>query len=163
MTANAKSDWSWHHINVKLLPVLICSTLLFACTVPTVVIFTNTSTQSITLLYKGGGRRIASLVVNPNAKTEIRRLLDMHFSIRRQDLNFEYDVEMVPEDFIEHVGAGLFFKRVAKAQLENDGCIYLIAITDDQPGPVHAAQPEGFPLCPKKARQFAKDGCGEEC
>lgn len=150
MTAHAKSDWSRYRLNVKLLPVLICSTLLSACTVPTLVIFTNASTQSITLSYKGEDRQIASLVVNPNAKVEIKRLLDMHFSIRRQDLNFEYDVEMVPEAFIEHVGVGPFFKRVAKAQLENDGCIYLIAIKDDQPGHVHAAQPEGFPLCPKK-------------
>lgn len=147
MIAHAKSDW---RLNVKLFLVLICSTVLSACTVPTLVTFTNASTQSVTLSYKGEDGQITSLVIGPNVKLEIKRLLDMHFSIRRQDLSFEYDVEMVPEAFIEHVGVGPFFKKVAKAQLENDGCVYLIAIKDDQPGHVHAAQPEGFPLCPKK-------------
>ncbi|HEV7814630.1 MAG TPA: hypothetical protein VGP06_05945, partial [Janthinobacterium sp.] len=128
MTAHAKSDWSRYRLNVKLLLVLTCSALLSACTVPTLVIFTNGSTQSVTLSYKGEDREIVSSVVSQNAKVEIKRLLDMHFSIRSQDSNFEYDVEMVPEAFIEHVGVGPFFKRVAKAQLENDGCIYLIAI-----------------------------------
>lgn len=151
MTVNARSDRQRFRLNVKLLPVLMCSALLTACSVPTLIVFTNASTQSITLSYKGEDRQVASLIVNPNAKVEIKRLLDMHFSIRRQDMNLEYDVEMVPEAFIEHVGVGPFFKRVAKAQLENDGCIYLIAIKEDaRPGHVHAVQPEGFPLCPKK-------------
>ncbi|MDB5932956.1 MAG: hypothetical protein JWQ01_300 [Massilia sp.] len=150
MTVYAKSDSNRYRLNVKLFVVLICSMLMAACTVPTLVVFTNASTQSITLSYKGEDRQLVSLVVIPNGKVEIKRLLDMHFSIRRQDLNFEYDVEMVPEAFIEHVGAGPFFKRVAKAQLEDDGCIYLIAIKDDQSRHVHPVQPEGFPLCPTK-------------
>ena len=150
MTAHAKDNWSRYHLSVKLLPVMIYSTLLSACTVPTHVMLTNASTQSITLSYKGEDDRIASLVMVPKAKVEIKRLLDMHFSIRTQDLNFEYDVEMVPEEFIEHLGVGPFFKRVTKAQLENDGCIYLVSVKDGQAGHVHGAQPDGFPICPSK-------------
>lgn len=151
MTADEKRDRSRYRLNEKLLLlVLLCSTLLSACSVSTLVIFTNATPQTVTISYKTEGRHVVSVVVGPNAKAEIKALLTWHFSIRRQDLNFDYDAAIVPEAFIEDVGFELFFKRVAKAQLETDGCIYLLAIKDDRSGLAHAAQPEGFPLCPNK-------------
>lgn len=113
------------------------------------VIFVNASAVDVVLTFKNEHREMESLVVKANEAVEIKRLLDIRFSIRSQTSTFDYGVELVPQTFVEYVGFGPGFKRVAKAQLMADNCVYLVTLGESLPGHTARPQPDGFPLCPR--------------
>lgn len=121
----------------------------FGCTVPMHVIFVNASPVDVVLIFKNENREMESLTVKANEGVEIKRLLDIRFSIRSHTSTFDYGVQLVPQTFIEHVGFGPFFKRVVRAQFMADNCIYLIVPGEKLPSSTASPQPHGFPLCPR--------------
>ncbi|MES2117264.1 MAG: hypothetical protein V4578_19040 [Pseudomonadota bacterium] len=126
----------------------LLSTALAACSMPTTVMFANATNRGVAISYKDDSHKIATLAVAPNSVVEVKHLLDVHFSIRTAESVMNYEREVVPGTYIEDIGFGPFSKRVVKAQLENDGCVYLLAGKDDIPNRRHEVQPDGFPLCP---------------
>ena len=149
MLACAKSKWTKRPVAVKLICLLGISVLVSACSVPTHVVLANVSTQDISVSYRGDNYESVSLAVKSNENAEIKGLLDMRFSIRKEGMTSNYRGEMVPQSYIESVGVGPFLKRVVKARFEDDGCIYLVAIKDENSAKGKTVQPEGFPLCPQ--------------
>ena len=118
---------------------------------PTTVLFANASNRSVSIFYRDGHHQIVTLLVAPDSAVDVKRLFGARFSIRTPESTFDYKREFVPGAYIQHLGVGPFMKRLVKAQLENDGCIYLIEPNEDIPARVHKAQPSDFPLCPRVA------------
>lgn len=125
---------------------------LTACSKPTTVEFANATSSGVTLFYKDR-HVVATLPVPANSTVRVNHLLDVHFSIRMADSTKRYRREVVPEAYIADVGFGPFLRRIVKAQLEADGCVYLLSRQDDIPNRRHEAQPDGFPLCPMSSEQ----------
>lgn len=126
------------------------SAALGACTMPITVLFANHTAHSVTVFYPDGRDRPASLVVAPGEATRIVYLMSRNFSLQTQGSTLSYERALPPEPYIRFVGFGPFTKRVLKAQMENDGCVYLIEGDEPIPSQVPKAQPPEFPLCPVK-------------
>jgi len=129
-----------------------------ACSVSTTVIFANASKHSVSISFKDDRHMIVSLIIAPNSTVEIKHLLDASFSIVTPESTMEYERTPAPVTYIEQIGFGPFLKRVVKAQLENDGCIYLLSKEDAIPNQQHEAQPPDFPLCPQVSTLPRKTG-----
>jgi len=126
-----------------------CLLFLSGCSVPTRVELFNASNSEVAIEYKNEKSLLFyTTLANGNSK-EFTALLDKDFSIKSSDKKYLYQMSMVPEIFIKHRGVGPFFKRVVKAQLHENKCIYLVPSDIDLPVNAFESQPEGFPLCPK--------------
>lgn len=151
MPVHAKTKATQLASKVGFAMVFLCALFATACTVPTRVILFNGTSQDIDLLYRDMSGDFTESNVKAKFMIEIAGLLSARFSIRTQSHNYEYIREVVPESFITHVGIGPFFKRVAKAQLENDWCIYLVDASTELPAESFPIQPPGYPLCPNNS------------
>lgn len=135
---------------------LICKILfvfflsfLSGCSVPTQVELFNASNSEVVIGYKNDESLIVYTTLENGSSSEFTALLEEDFSIKSSDKTDIYQMSMVPETLIKHRGFGPFFKRVVKAQLHENKCIYLVASDIDLPVNTFETQPEGFPLCPK--------------
>ena len=135
---------------------LICRVLfvfflsfLPGCSVPTQVELFNASNSEVVIGYKNDESTIVYTTLVNGSSSEFTALLEKDFSIKSSDKTDAYQMSMVPETFIKHRGFGPFFKRVVKAQLHENKCIYLVASDIDLPVNAFESQPKGFPLCPK--------------
>ncbi len=99
--------------------------------------------------YKNDESTIVYTMLVNGSSSEFTALLEKDFSIKSSDKTDAYQMSMVPETFIKHRGFGPFFKRVVKAQLHENKCIYLVSSDIDLPVNAFESQPKGFPLCPK--------------
>jgi hypothetical protein len=114
---------------------------------PTTVVFGNASDAEIILAYKDDTHKVVELRLAKGAQAEVKNLLNVHFSIKTMKSTQNYERASVPESYIQSVGFGPFMKRVVKAELENDGCVYIVK-SDDDHSMEKSFQPPGFPLCP---------------
>lgn len=119
---------------------------------PTTVIFRNASEGGIILAYKDDRHQVAELRLAKGEQAEVKHLLDVHFSIKTMKSTQNYERASVPERYIQSVGFGPFMKRVVKAELENDGCVYIVKDDDDH-NMAKSSQPPGFPLCPSASSE----------
>lgn len=127
--------------------------ILSGCSVPTQVELFNASNSEVVIGYKNDESTIVYTTLVNGSSSEFTALLEEDFSIKSSDKTDSYQMSMVPETFIRHRGFGPFFKRVVKAQLHENKCIYLVSSEIDLPVNTFEAQPEGFPLCPKNGRK----------
>jgi len=142
--------WRIYSLNWRVHLVLFCLISITSCSVPVQVILFNSSLGDIIIMSKKGtDREVVNVVVKVNEQVKITTLLDSEFSIRSQSSIYAYERGVIPISFVETIGFWPFFERVAKAQLESDGCIYLIPVKEELPVHEFGMQPEGFPLCPK--------------
>lgn len=133
----------------RLAVALALSATMSGCTKSTTVIFANATSHSVSISYKDDNHKIAVEIIAPNATVEIKHLLDDRFSIRTSKSTMNYERNVVPGSYIDQIGFGPFFKRIVKAQLEQDGCIYLLSKDEKIPNQRHKAQPPDFPVCPR--------------
>jgi len=135
---------------------VFCSVMIGGCTVPTTVIFLNSTNHDVLVFYTGDGHNRTSTAIKPNSVAEIKSLLDMRFSIQSNGSTMDYVPNLpssVPESLIANVGFGPFFKRIVKAQLGADKCVYLLKNSQETLNRQLDPQPPGFPLCPAKATE----------
>jgi hypothetical protein len=128
---------------------VFCLSVLSGCSVPTRVKLFNASNSEVVIEYKNEKSLIVHTTLVNGHSREFTALLDKNFTIKSSDKKYLYQMSMVPEIFITHRGVGPFFKRVVKAQLHENKCIYLVSSDIDLPVNAFESQPEGFPLCPK--------------
>jgi len=142
------NDWRRYRLIRNVFLALLLS-VIAGCTVEMHVILFNNSQDDITLVFRNDDRKLENVVVKSHEQVKVKGLLEMSFSIRSSSTNaYAMSVGDI-SSFVEHVGFGPFFERIVKAQLESDGCIYLVGIKDKFPIAEKGIQPEGFPLCPK--------------
>lgn len=133
---------------IRLFVFLFSVVLLISCSVPTIVLFSNATLHEIIITYRNEKREEKHIIVKPSEQIEINRLLDVDFSISFSNKNYNYKMRPIPESYIDDIGVGPYLKRVVKAKLWNDGCIYLVKIKSDFEAENKFDQPKGFPLCP---------------
>lgn len=136
----------------RLMAVALLFAFISGCSVPLDVVFHNASGRDVVLTRKNDKQVVVRLAIKDKSTEEIRGLLSAKFSIGRESDKASYASEYVDESFVEYVGVWPFHKRKTKAQLEADGCIYLVPIKDDFSSRPHATQPDGFPLCPESSQ-----------
>ncbi|WP_156116692.1 hypothetical protein [Massilia sp. 9096] len=139
---------------IRLAPTLlvvlgsVLSAFIFAgCSTPTIVVFANGMSHNVVVTYRDDQHRIVEVDVAPNSSFEITHLLDTHFSIRTSQSTLSHERVDVLEEYIYGKGFGPYFKRMVKAQLEPDGCVYLYGKKDELLALKPPTQPLNFPLC----------------
>lgn len=132
----------------RLLGGLLASAFLSSCSLSTTVILENATSRSVTIAYEDNDQKTAEVTISPRATVEIPRLLAMQFSIRTKESVSSYERASVPEEYVYEAGWGPFIKLLVKAQLEGDGCIYLVREKEKLLDRQHMTQPPGFPICP---------------
>jgi hypothetical protein len=135
---------------MRFLLLFVC-TGVASCTVPAHAVLTNSSASSAALTFVNDSGRQESLSLPVGGTVEVKGLLEARFSIRQERKTHVYKMRPVPVVYIDHAGFGPFFKRVVKAELKSDHCVYLIRIETDVSVQV---QPDGFPLCPDESQHF---------
>ena len=126
----------------------VCSFALVGCTVPTKVVFFNASSSELTIEYRNEQRDFQKAMLNPGEKVQVEKLLEREFRIYQNNALLSYSFETIPGRFIQHVGFGPFFKRIAKAQFNEDKCIYLVPVEKDFPAESENDDVGSFSLCP---------------
>jgi hypothetical protein len=133
----------------RLLALVLLLASISGCSVPLDVVFHNASGSDVLVTRKNEKHEVVRLTIKDKSTEVIRGLLSAKFTIGRESETERYASEYVDESFVEYVGLWPSYKRKTKAQLEADGCIYLVPVKDDFSSRPHATQPEGFPLCPE--------------
>ncbi len=139
------------YCHIRNLFLALSLSVIAGCSVPTHVILFNNSLNDISIEFKNDDRNLERVTINSHQKIKIKGLLEMGFSINSNSSLKTYAMSMGDiSSYIEQIGFGPFFERVAKAQLEDNGCIYLVDINVEFPMHELGKQPEGFPLCAQK-------------
>ena len=133
----------------RLLALAVLLASISGCSVPLDVVLHNASGSDVVVTRKNDKHEVVRLAIKDKSTEVIRGLLSAKFTIDRESETASYASEYVDESFVEYVGVWPVHKRKTKAQLEADGCIYLVPVKDAVSSRLHATQPEGFPLCPE--------------
>jgi hypothetical protein len=126
---------------------MVFAGLVAGCTLPLDVIILNRSGAPVAITQGGGDHTTRRVEVGAGATANLRGLLSRPFQLGAGQRPRRYTPGFVEEAFVEYRGWGPFSRRVVKAQLEPNGCIYLVPIAQTLPVATHVVQPDGYPLC----------------
>lgn len=119
------------------------------CTIPETCLLYNNTGQNITIIQSKkheSQRKELNLLAGSSVKIGEGGWLAYKYQIVAQDAVWNYNPTIIDANYISESG----FDRVFKAQIENNGCIYILQ--PNQKFPIHKfnEQPKGFPLLPKQ-------------
>jgi hypothetical protein len=119
-----------------------CSTLQLSCE-----LFNNTD-ESLTI-YQANGMGIQNILhVGPKELVYIRGWDMSDYRITHSHGEWKYKTTSPYSKYIRHEGFWMTGKRIWKAQIEQDGKIYVVAVKSNFPINDFSDQPEKFPIIP---------------
>jgi hypothetical protein len=131
---------------------LVVAVLLSSCTVSlTCELYNNTDTP-IQIIQRDKNGQEKHFALMPKESANLSDWGYHVYEVKTENISWSYDPPMasyIPSsEYIETTGFGPFFKRLIRAQLNEDGKIFLIKIGEKPPISENFEQPEGYPLVP---------------
>lgn len=134
-------------ILLTLLPIVAMFSLS-SCSLPLHVKIYNGYAHDVELSRAGEDGEAEAILLGKKSATMVEELFSVRFTLKDSSVVRAYPTQSVPEEFVEGVGfVWPFYERRVKAQLEPDGCIYLVEVKSSLPASSLGRQPYGFPLC----------------
>jgi len=130
---------------------LFVAVLLSSCTIPLTCKLYNNTTMPIQVIQRDnfGKEQEKHFSLMPNESVDIDGWTSRVYVIKTESISWGYTLKSSRySEYYEFVGFVPFTKRVIRAQVNEDGKIFLIKNGEDFPISDNVEQPEGYPLTP---------------